>query len=54
MVLQLLINSKDILNKEELRMTITQKVEQKYFDHIVAGEKREVRLTADTVHKAIR
>ena len=32
-------------------MTITQKVEQKYFDLIVAGKKREVRLTADTVHE---
>ena len=32
-------------------MTITQKIEQKYFDHIVAGEKREVRLTTDLVHE---
>lgn len=32
-------------------MTINQKVEQEYFDHIVAGEKREIRLAADAVHE---
>ena len=32
-------------------MTINEKVEQDYFEHIVAGEKREVRLTAEAVHE---
>lgn len=32
-------------------MTINQKVEQEYFDHIIAGEKREIRLAADPIHE---
>jgi len=32
-------------------MTINQKIEQEYFDHIVAGEKREIRLAADAVRE---
>jgi len=31
-------------------MTITEKVEQEYFDHIVAGNRRDIRLTVDAVH----
>jgi hypothetical protein len=32
-------------------MTITEKVEQEHFDHIVAGNRRDIRLTADAVHE---
>jgi len=32
-------------------MTINQKIEQEYFDHIIAGEKREIRLTTGAVHE---
>ena len=32
-------------------MTITQKVEQEYFDRIVAGDKRDLRLADDAVHE---
>ena len=32
-------------------MTITEKVEQEYFDHLVAGNRRDIRLTADTLHE---
>lgn len=32
-------------------MTINQKIEQEYFDHIVTGEKREIRLADDAVRE---
>jgi hypothetical protein len=32
-------------------MTITEKVEQEYFDHIVAGNRRDIELTADAIHE---
>ena len=31
-------------------MTITEKVEQEHFDHIVAGNRRDIQLAADTIH----
>jgi hypothetical protein len=32
-------------------MTITQKVEQEYFDRIITGNKRDIRIAADAVHE---
>lgn len=32
-------------------MTLNQKIEKEYFDRIAAGEKRDLRLTGDAVHK---
>lgn len=32
-------------------MTITEKVEQEYFDYIVAGNRRDIRLATDAIHE---
>ena len=32
-------------------MTITEKVEQEYFDHIVNDNRRDIRLAADAIHE---
>jgi Domain of unknown function (DUF3850) len=32
-------------------MTLNQKIKKEYFDRIAAGEKRDLRLAADAVHK---
>jgi len=32
-------------------MTITEKVEQEYFDYIVAGNRRNIRLVTDAIHE---
>ena len=32
-------------------MTLNQKIEKEYFDRIAAGEKRDLRLAEDAVHK---
>jgi hypothetical protein len=32
-------------------MTITEKVEQEYFDHIVAGNRRDIRLATDAINE---
>jgi hypothetical protein len=32
-------------------MTITQKVEQEYFDRIITGDKRDIQIAADALHE---